>query len=167
MELARGFIEWESLLQEHVKPTGELILTGMRMRINSNLCTFTGEAYMKEHPTTFYQLEEGVLLTHIYIWFHRLDPDSEIDPPGKHGYGLVQLKGPVAFFSDYYRKYPAIRKHLKRFVSASEFKYIDAATKRYRHVYTAEEMQDSGMLTLIPIKQDGEDATPPNLSSRK
>ena len=104
-ELGKAFLDLDSLVARHMTTTGEPILHKLRIRVLRNTCAYDGEAYMKQSPAIFYQLEEGEILTWIYHWFHTVDAGSD----GGKTYGLAQMRGPLSFFSDCYRKYPAIK----------------------------------------------------------
>ncbi len=144
-ELAKAFLDLDGLLAGQITAAGEPILHRLRITVFRNICAYDGEVYMKQNPAIFYQLEEGEILTWIYHWFHNVDAGSE----GRTIYGLAQIRGPLSFFSDCYRKYPAIKKWLKEYVPASDFEYIDGATKRYKHSYSFQELADSGMVEIV------------------
>jgi len=176
MELARNFRTVDAVVRPHVKDDGTLILTGNRWRMLKTFATYDGETYMKEHPPTFYQLKEGEVLTTIYYWFHRIDgnpkyADSEIlavqrkSDDGEAGaadcpiYGLSEMKAPLGWFSDCYRQYPFLKKQLKKFVTAADFKHIDSATALYRHSSTFEELADAGIIRIV--RKEEARTTPP------
>ena len=145
-ELAKGFLNIDFIMREYTGPDGNLILNRQRLRVFQNFCSFNGEAYMKGNTATFYQLGEGEILTSIYYWFHQIDGSSEAGGPV---YGLAQMKAPLGFFSDCYRKYPDLKKYLKQFIQADDFRYIDEATRRYKRASTWEELEDAGMIEIV------------------
>lgn len=130
MELARCFLDLDVMVRDHVKPNGDLILKGQRFSTFQNLCDFDGESYMQNNPPTFYQLKEGEILKWMYRWFHKLD-GSFAEP---HKFGLAEMKAPLGFFSDCFRKYPIVSRSLKKFPSCLRFSLhcgIDQALSPY------------------------------------
>jgi hypothetical protein len=64
-------------------------------------------------------------------------------------YGISEFRAPVAFFSDCYRKYPAFRRHLRRTLPREDFLFIESATPIHKHMYTMEELVDSGQMRIV------------------
>ena len=135
-----------------------------------NLCYVYRRSVHERTPPTFYQLEEGEVLSTIYYWFHKIDgnpeyANSEIYADERRSeereasvapcpiYGLVQMNAPLGWFSDCYRKHPILKKHLKKFVTAADFKHIDSATVLYRQASTFEELADAGIIRLVPREE--------------
>lgn len=151
LEISKNFIELNSIVSPYWKKDGTPILKKMRFSVmNQGLFTFDGELYMNGNTAVFYQLEEGEILKWIYYWFHRLDV-PKID--GSNKFGLSELRGPLSFFSDRFREYPVIRRQLKKMISHTSFELIENATKRYKHVFSMEEMVDSGLMRVV--NEDG------------
>jgi hypothetical protein len=150
-EISKNFMDLNSIVSPYWRKDGTPILKKMRYKIlNQGFLTFEGELYMKENTAVFYQLEEGEILKWIYYWFHRLDI-PKID--GSNKFGLAELRGPLSFFSDRFRDYPVFRRHLKKMISPTSFKFIENTTKCYKHVFSMEELIDSGL--MIAVNDDG------------
>ncbi len=124
----------------------ETTLRKIRYTVFKDLCPFDGEAYMKEHPAIFYSLPEGQILTWLYYWFHRVDGGG-LENPRK--YGLAEMKAPLRFFSDCYRKYPVLKRNFKKVLSPEAFVVLDKAVGSYQSSATLEEMVDAGIIQVV------------------
>lgn len=146
LELSKNFIELNSIVSPYWAKSGKSILKKMRWGVLNSFITFEGEHLMVGNPAVFYQLEEGEILKWIYHWFHRLDV-PKID--GSSKFGLAELRGPLSFFSDCFRKYPAFCRYLKKMVPDASFVLIQNATTQYEHIFSVEELVDSGLMEII------------------
>jgi hypothetical protein len=135
-ELAQCFVLLDSMVRN--TPPGR----GARYEMRQDLCAFDGESYMKENRVVFYELPEGAVLTWIYYQFHSVRAGGT--------YGLVEMKGPLGFFSEKFKEYPALKSNFRRFAQAGDFRIIQEAVKLYKWSATIEEMVDSGMLVVVP-----------------
>lgn len=123
----------------------ETTLRKMRFHVFKDLCPFDGEAYIKQNPAVFYGLPEGQILLQMYYWFHRVDGGGLENP---QIYGLAEMKAPLRFFSDRYRKSPILKKNFKS-ILPNDYKALDFAVEAYKSAATLEEMVDAGLLELI------------------
>jgi len=149
-ELAHCFID----LHQMIAATGT-VATG-RFSVFKDLCPFDGERYMKDNPAVFYALPEGQILTWLYYWFHRVDGGGLENP---RIYGLVEMKAPLRFFSDCYRKYPSLRKNFKRALLPATYKAIESIADSYRDSATLQEFIDSGIIEIIKRKPESSPGT--------
>lgn len=156
LELSRNFIELDFMIARNWNNDGTPILNRMRWTILNPFLTFDGERLMNEDKKLFYELKEGEVLKQIYYWFHHLDiPKSD----GTDRFGLSEMRGPLSFFSDRFRAYPAFHRHLKKLLPAVDFEFIEKRTKLYKHVFSIEEMVDSGQMEVIDrSSRTGDDA---------
>ena len=141
LEISRNFIYLDSMVAKNWNDDGTPILKKSRWDILNPFLTFDGERLMNEDKKLFYELKEGEVLKQIYYWFHYLDiPKSD----GTNRFGLSEMRGPLSFFSDRFRAYPAVRRYLKKLLPSVDFEFIERRTKVYKHLFSMEEMVDSG-----------------------
>lgn len=143
-ELAQCFLILHSMVG------AETELKKQRYSVFKNLCSFDGEAYIKENPAIFYGLSEGQTLTQMYYWFHRVDGGGFTNP---QTYGLSEMKAPLRFFSACYREQSILRKNFKKILENNDYQIINSAIKGYERTATLEEMVDSGLFEIIDPSQ--------------
>jgi hypothetical protein len=148
-ELGRWFIELHAIVGHETR------LRKMRLKVWQNFGTYDGEQYMRDNPALYYQLSEGYVLKAMYYWCHRVDAGEGPFPDNGRTYGLTELKGPLRFISDVYRKNPIIRKNFKKFLSKGENALLKKAAGRYERVIPMEELVDSGLVRIVEDEQDG------------
>jgi hypothetical protein len=146
LELSRNFIDLDFMVAKNWNDDGTPILNGVRWKILNPFLTFDGERLMNEDKKLFYELKEGEVLKQIYYWFHHLDiPKAD----GTNKFGLSEMRGPLSFFSDRFRAYQTFRQHLKKLLPAVDFEFIQQRIRLYKHVFSTEELVDSGQLVVV------------------
>lgn len=144
-ELSRCFLEldsWVALAKAQ---------NGVAFSVFKNLCPFDGETYMKENPAVFYGLSEGQILAWLYYRFHEVDGGGLQNPRTYH---LVEMKAPLRFFGECYKRYPTLRKHFKKMVTPEDFAVIEHRVKHYEQdPPTLQEWVDSGLIKIVEKTQ--------------
>lgn len=94
-ELARCFLNLHMLVGS--SPMGKKA----RFAVLKDMSPFDGEAYIKQNPAVYYSLPGSEILMSMY---HSFRPVCKVGPDTSKRFGLVEMKSPLGYFSECYKK---------------------------------------------------------------